>query len=179
MTLKTLWDHSEIILPVAWSRNGDSRDVEVTGSPSYVKLHIIIHDRGRYMFGIKQSFYDSILGFTINVNGYDAKVYYPVNPTDEEIIDVTDLFHTGKNTVYVFIWRSAVNLVADMYVDFTIKVETDVTEENITITERPIEPESTWMLGGINLSSLFAFITALLNLIIMFAIIWVLKKLFD
>ena len=165
MSMINLWIDHEIVLPVAWSQNIAWVRYNFPSRPTKAVLHLTIHDRGVYRFGYKTSEFDPLLGFTINVNGYDVYVQSPVNPTGEITIDVTDRILSGSNTFYAIIWRSALNLVVSFYIVFTLTLETDVQP---TLQERSIAYGT-----GNLLVDITNLIWSISNMIIMIIILYV------
>lgn len=159
-----LWIDHEIVLPVAWSQNVIWVRYNFPSKPSVAKLHLTIHDRGVYRFGYKVSEFDPLLGFTVNVNGYDVYVQTPVNPVSEVIIDVTDKVLSGSNTFYVILWRSALNLVVSFYVIFTLRLETDV--------EATLQARSVAYTTGNLIVDITNLVWSISNLVIMITILY-------
>ncbi|MFH7881040.1 MAG: hypothetical protein QXI09_03485 [Candidatus Aenigmatarchaeota archaeon] len=165
-----LWKNHEIVLPVLWSQNPIWVSYNFPEKPSVAKIHLKIIDRGVYRFGYRISEPDPLLGFTINVNGYDVYVITPVNPTGEIIIDVKDRVLKGSNTFYAIIWRSAINFVVSFYIVFDLRLEADV--------EGTLESRSIPVVQPNFLGSLSSFISGFGNMFIQLFMFLILLKLF-
>jgi hypothetical protein len=126
MVTQSLFTNYELVLPHFWSKNVVYRDIVFPSKPSSVTLRYIIQSVGRYHFGVRREETNLYLGFSIVVNGYDAKVLYPVRPSDWETVDITPLIVEGSNRISCVIWRSIVDWVDDWFVDFSIDMISDV-----------------------------------------------------
>jgi hypothetical protein len=126
MVTQSLFTNYELVLPHFWSKNVVYRDIVFPTRPSSVTLRYIIQSVGRYHFGVRKEETNAYLGFSIVVNGYDAKVLYPVRPSDWETVDITSLIVEGSNRISCVIWRSVVDWVDDWFVDFSIDMISDV-----------------------------------------------------
>jgi len=149
-TINVFTSH-EVVLPVAWSRNVARRVITLGKKPATAKIRYAIEDRGVYRFGYKVSEYDPVLGFTINVNGVDKAVHFPVNPTGWIEVDVTDVIASGDNIFDGIIWRSLLNFVVSFYVVFSIVLICEDIEE-ITYSVKPIQQVAP--LGAIDITAL-------------------------
>jgi len=129
MVTQTLFSQYELVLPHFWNRNTVYRDVRFTTRPTSATIRFTILNVGRYHFGARREETNAFLGFTVNVNGYDVKVLYPVTPSNWISVDVTDLMVSGSNRVSCIIWRSIIDWVDDWFVTFTLELTTDVEGE--------------------------------------------------
>ena len=162
-TINVFTSH-EVVLPVAWSRNVARRVITLSKKPQTAKIRYIIEDRGVYRFGYKNSEYDPLLGFTININGNDKVVLAPVNPTSWIEIDVTDVI-ASENVFDGIIWRSAINLVVSFYVVFSLVLVCEDVEE-VTYEVKPIQQVSPQ--PAIDITVVVNAIYMIINLVVMF-----------
>jgi hypothetical protein len=151
MVTQSLFTNYELVLPHFWSKNVVYRDIVFPTRPSSVTLRYIIQSVGRYHLGVRREETNAYLGFSIVVNGYDAKVLYPVRPSDWETVDITSLIVEGSNRISCVIWRSVVDWVDDWFVDFSIDMISDV--------EGSLQPLPNPTPSG----SVFDFFTGLIN----------------
>jgi len=136
MVTQSLFTSYELVLPHFWSKNVVYRDIVFPTKPTSVTLRYIIQAVGRYHFGARREETNAYLGFSIVVNGYDAKVLYPVRPSDWETVDITSLIVEGSNRISCVIWRSVTDWVDDWFVDFSIDMISDV-EGNLQPLQSP------------------------------------------
>ena len=126
MSTQSLFTNYELVLPHFWSQNVVYRDINFPSKPSTATLRFTITAVGRYHFGVRREETNSFLGFSIKVNGYDAKVLYPVYPSDWVTIDISGSMVAGTNRISCVIWRSVTDWVDDWFVDFSMELTTDV-----------------------------------------------------
>jgi hypothetical protein len=174
-TINVFTSH-EVVLPVAWSRNVARRVITLSKKPQTAKIRYIIEDRGVYRFGYKNSEYDPLLGFTININGNDKVVLAPVNPTSWVEVDVTDVIASGDNIFDGIIWRSAINLVVSFYVDFSLVLVCEDVEE-VTYKTKPIQQVTPQ--PAIDITGLVNAIWMIVNLVVMFYLFQFVFKIID